>query len=187
MPICTSKRVAMNNRMAENTFRCLLAAWMLVATSTMSSTYVHGHNGGNVSHQHDSCESTLPHSTATAAFHNDHDSSIYVGHSARDVHRHGGLVLLGAFAYQPLSDKSSDSQDKSPIGWQTILVVSTAQGMRGLSKSLPFETPGVVPIADVPTGCVCQSKQPAYSCGNAAPTSLLCDRARHERSGVLLA
>jgi hypothetical protein len=158
---------------------------MLLATSVTSSTYVHGHSGGNLSHQHDGHDWALSYSTVPTAFHEGHDSHMLL--SAADVHRHGCVVLLGAIAYQPVSDKSSSSHEKLPCSWETLAVVSAAHNVRTLSKSLAVDHFGLVSIADVAIGFVCESKQPASLCAGAALASPLCDRARHERSGVLLA
>jgi len=175
----------MKNVSVEHALRWMLAAWMLLATSVTSSTYVHGHSGGNLSHQHDSHDSIPSHSSVPVTLYVGHDSHMSL--PAVEVHRHGCLALLGAVTYQPVSDESSDSHDKSPCSWKTLAVVSAANSVRALSKSLAVGHYGLVSIADVAIGFVCESKQPASRCTGTALASPLCDRARHERSGVLLA
>jgi hypothetical protein len=161
----------------------MLAAWMLLATSVTSSAYVHGHSGGNLSHQHDSSDCTLPRSFAPAAFYggNNNDMSL----SAVDTHRHGCLMLLGAITYQPMPGESSGSHEKSPCSWETI-VVSAVQGVRTLSKGLSVDHSGLASLAVLSIGCISESKQHETLCAGLAPASPLCDRARHERSGVQL-
>ena len=106
--------------------------------------------------------------------------------SAVDFHRHGCLVLLGAVTYQPMSGESTNSHEKSPIGWETI-AISAAQGVRTLSKGLAVDHSGLVALTILSISCICESKQCETRCAGVAPASLLCDRARHERSGVQLA
>lgn len=175
----------MKNVSVENAFRWMLAAWMLLATSVTSSTYVHSHSGGGLSHQHEKPDCTLSHPLMLAAFHDDHDSDMSL--SAVDVHRHGCLVLLGAVTYQPVPDEPSGSHEKSPSGWETIVAVSAAQGVRAFSKVVAIDHSGLATFAGAPVGCICESKQHETCCAGIAPASLLCDRARHERSGVQLA
>lgn len=169
----------------ENTFRWMLAAWMLLATSVTSSTYVHGHSGGNLSHQHDTHDSTPSHSSVPPTLHDGHDSHMIL--SATDVHRHGCVVLLGAIAYQPVSDKSSSSQEKLPCSWEMLVVVSAAHDVRNLSKTLAIDQSALALTATISIGSVCELKQHESFCAGTAPSFPLCDRARHERSGVLLA
>ena len=157
----------MKNVSVENALRWMLAAWMLLATSVTSSTFVHGHSGGNLSHQHDKSDCTLSHSFAPAAFHDGHDSDVSL--SAVDVHRHGCLVLLGAITYQPMPGEPSGSHEKSPSGWETIVAVSAAQGVRTLSKSLAVDHSGLASLAVFSIGCICESKQHETLCAGACP------------------
>jgi len=175
----------MKNTSVKNAFRWMLAAWMLLATSVTSSTFVHGHSGGNLSHQHESSNCTFSHSWVPATFHDSHDSDVRL--SAVDVHRHGCLVLLGAITYQPVSGEPSGSHEKAPGGWETIVAVSAAQSVRTLPKSLAVDQAGLASFAGASIGCICESKQHETLCASAVPASPLCDRARHERSGVQLA
>jgi hypothetical protein len=187
--VCSVERlrvgIVMRNASVENALRWMLAAWMLLATSVTSSTYVHGHSGGKTAHQHDGADCTLSRSFVPTTFHDGHDGDVSL--SAMDVHRHGCLVLLGAITYQPMSGEPSDPHQKSPCDWDTIVAVSAAQGVRTLSKSLAVDHSGLAAPTVLAIGCVCEAKQTVFSCADIAPVSLLCDRARHERSGVLLA
>ena len=174
----------MKNASVKNVFRWMLAAWMLLATSVTSSTYVHGHNGGNLSHRHDKSDCTLSRSFTPAAFYGGYNNDVSL--SAVDIHRHGCLAVLGAITHQPMPGEPSGSHEKSPSGWETI-VVSAAQGVRTLSKGLAVDHSGPTSLAVLSISCICESKQHENLSASAAPTSPLCDRARHERSGVQLA
>jgi hypothetical protein len=169
----------------ENALRWMLAAWMLLATSVTSSTCVHGHSGGNLSHQHDDSGCALSQPLVLAPCHDAHDSDTTL--SPVDVHRHGCLVLLGAITYQPVSGEPSRSHEKAPGGWETIVAVPAAQSVRTLSKNLATNHSVPASLAVLSVGCVCEAKQIDSSCTGIALASPLCDRARHERSGVLLA
>ena len=171
--------------LVENALRWMLAAWMLLATSVTSSTYVHGHNGGNLSHQHDKSVCALSRSFAPAAFLGGYNNDVSL--SAMDTHRHGYLVLLGAITYQPMPGDPSGSHEKSSSGWETMVTVSAAQGVRTLSKGLTLDHSGLASLAAPSISCITESKQHETRCAGLAPASTLCDRARHERSGVQLA
>ena len=175
----------MKNVPAENAIRCMLAAWMLLATSVTSSTYVHGHCDGNLSHQHDKSGCTLSRSFVPATFNGGYSNDVSL--SAVDIHRHGCLTLLGAITHQPISSESSGSHEKSPSSLETIVAVSAAQGVRTLSKGLAVDHSGLASLAVLSISCITESKQHETRCAGLAPASTLCDRARHERSGVQLA
>lgn len=174
----------MKNTSVKNAFRWMLAAWMLLATSVTSSTFVHGHNGGNLFHQHDSSDCTLSHSSVPAVFHDGHDNDVSL--SAVDVHRHGCFTLLGAIAYQPTPGEPSGSQEKSPSRWETIAAISAVQSVRTASKSLAVDHCWLASFADLSVDCICSSKQREVLPSGVVLASPLCDRARHERSGVQL-
>jgi hypothetical protein len=168
----------------ENGFRLMLAAWMLVATSITSSTYVHAHSGGKVAHQHDGDDCHRADFSATATC-NDDLYTCPVDSSSVDSHRHGCLTLLGTITYHSIPDRGSGSHEKKPCGWETIVAVSAAQTIRAPSKSLLGSYVGLVSQAILSTCCVCDSNPLGFRFADAVPA--LCDRARHERSGVLLA
>ena len=175
----------MKSRSVENPIRWMLAAWMLAATSITSSTFVHGHSDGSLSHQHDSRDYAPSHSLAPTAFHDDHESNLSL--SAADVHRHGSFGLLGTITYHPIPGERSGSHEKSSNGLETIVTVSSAQGARALSKGLAVDHSGLAVGAIILTNRVSESQQHETLCACVAPASPLCDRARHERSGVQLA
>ncbi|MHB1033457.1 MAG: hypothetical protein ACYC0Y_02325 [Pirellulales bacterium] len=174
----------MKNVSVENGVRWMLAALMLLATSVTSATYVHGHSGGNLAHQHDKSDRTIAYSFAPTAFNNGRDGDLSL--SAVDVHHHGLLMLLGTITYQPTPGESCCSHEKSPRGPEMIVAVSAAQGVRTLSKSLAVDHSGPTSLAILSISCIRESKQHETLCAGVAPASPLCDRARHERSGVQL-
>ena len=175
----------MKNVSVENALRWMLAAWMLLATSVTSSTFVHEHCGGNLSHQHDRFVCTLSDALVPAAFYDGHGNDMSL--SAEDVHRHRCLMLLGAVTHQPMPGEPSGSHEESPSGRETTVVISTTQGVRTLSRSLAVDHSGLASLAVFSTGCIGESKQHETLRAGAALASPLCDRARHERSGVQLA
>jgi hypothetical protein len=166
----------------EKVLRWMLAAWMLLATSVTSSTFMHNHSGGDMSHQHDRSDSQ---SSVLLAVHDSHDGD--VSSSAADVHRHGCLALFGAVTYLPMPGGPTGSGGKSLAGWETMVAVSASQDVRTLAKGLTIDHSGLASLAVLSTSCICESKQHETLCAGAAPASPLCDRARHERSGVQLA
>jgi hypothetical protein len=175
----------MKTRPVQIVTRCLLAAWMLAATWGTSSTYLHSHDGGGLAHQHDEHGSAISHDLTPASPHHECEGDTIP--AAPSVHRHGCLVLLGALAYQPVPERSSDSHQRHSCGWETVVAISNAQSVRSPSKSLAASCWGLAVLAALPVGCVCETRRPEYSRAGAMPASTLCDRARHERSGVLLA
>jgi hypothetical protein len=184
MPKCLMV-ATMKNVYVKTVLHCMLAAWMLLATSITSSAYVHVHNGGSVSHGHDRCDSTTLHSSVATKSYDGHHHGLSL--PAQDAHCHGCLVLLGAVTYQPLSDKSSASHDKLPMDWQMTPVVSAAQSTRGLSKNLAIDRAGLASTVIVSIDHVYETNHFESFRAGAVLFSPLCDRARHERSGVLLA
>jgi hypothetical protein len=175
----------MKNVSVENALRWMLAAWMLLATSITSSTYVHGHNGGNFAHQHDRFDYAISYPSVPAAFQDGHDNDLSL--STVDVHGHRCLGLLGTITCLPMPGEPTDSHGKSPIDWETIVAVSATQGARTLVKNLAVDHSGLASLAVFSISCICESKQHETLCAGLAPASPLCDRARHERSGVQLA
>jgi hypothetical protein len=169
----------------EHALRWMLAAWMLLAASVTPSTIVHGHSGGSLSHQHDTSGGARSYSPLSASIHDGHDGDVSL--SAADVHCHGFLTLFGAIAYQPMPGEPCDSHEKSSSTWETIVTISAGQGNRALMKHLAVDHSGQTSQAVVSIGCICAPKQHETLSAGTAPASPLCDRARHERSGVQLA
>ena len=168
----------------NNVFRWMLAAWMLLATSITSSTFVHGHSGGNVPHQHDGSDCTLPHSFQPTSFYGGHDDDARV--CVVDLHRHGCLTLLGAIASLPTPGEPTGSHGRAPSGWETILAVSAVQSVRTLSKGVALDHCWLESFANFSVGCISPAEQREIPSSGVAVASPLCDRARHERSGVQL-
>lgn len=174
----------MKHTTVENVVRWVLAALMLLATSVTSSTFVHEHTSGNLAHGHGAADCTLTQTSSPTAFHDNHDAR--VGLSTADVHRHGYFILLGAVDYVPMSGDTSGPHEKSSGGLETLVGVSTAN-VRSLSKTQAADHVGMISIASTSIDGACASKQPESFYADLAPASPLCDRARHERSGVQLA
>lgn len=174
--------IVMRNTLVEKGLRCMLAALVLLATFHTHSTYVHGHSGGNLSHGHseadDYTRSQLP-----VAPYDGNDVSAYL--SADEVHRHQCLALLGTITSKSTSGERTDSHDKSTCCGTPIAAISASHGVRGLAKSPSLDHTGLIAVTNLTTDYVCQVKQ-SESFAGVAPVSILCDRARHERSGVLL-
>lgn len=168
----------------ENAFRCMLAALMLLATSVTSSTIVHGHNGGNLSHQHDQTDSAILQSCIPTVFHNSHDAGTNLSNA--NVHLHGCLLLLGKVTFLQTPSEPSGSHEKSPCCWETIVAVPSALRVCTLSKGVTIDHSRLASFTCASIEYICQSNQHENLYAGIAPASLLCDRARHERSGVQL-
>jgi hypothetical protein len=181
------KWTAMKKIPVENTIRLMLAAWMLLATSVVSSTYVHSHQGGNRSHHHNEDKHAFSSLHVSSALHDGYHGDAYL--SSGDIHRHGCLTLLGTISYLPIPSRSHvpDSHTNFPIGWDTVVTVSAAPSVRSLAKGPTVDYTEPIAINGVSIGFVCESKQPESSHTDSSSITLLCDRARHERSGVQLA
>ena len=106
---------------------------------------------------------------------------------AADLHKHPGLLLLGAVKHLPLPSEPVSPDGKSPGGWETIATVLSARGLRACSTSTVADDFELVPVADFSVGCVCSTEQREVPTSSISLGSQLCDRARHERSGVQLA
>jgi hypothetical protein len=104
-----------------------------------------------------------------------------------DLHKHPGLLLLGAVKHLPVPSEPVSPDGKSPGGWETISTVLSARGLRACSASTVADDFELVPVADFSVGCACSIEQREVSTSSITPGSQLCDRARHERSGVQLA
>jgi hypothetical protein len=174
----------MKNSAVESGLRWTLAASMLLMMPLSSTTFVHQHSGGGAAHHHKLTDhSSLP-PTSPLPFDDDGDRN-GVGMSAVDVHHHGCLLFLGMVTYQSGPGNPSDSHRQAPRGLETAFVLSPS-GVQTFSKSLAADHLQLAASTAVSTGCVGESMRPVLSPGAFAPASLLCDRARHERSGVQL-
>jgi hypothetical protein len=178
----------MKNRSVENPLRWMLAAWSLLATMLGSSAFVHSHSGGDQPHRH-ARSAWVPnapsHPFVPGAAQGSYEGGLCL--SAADFHRHGRILLLGAIKYLPTPGEPAIPHGKSPCDWDTIIAVSAAQRTRACSNGVAVGHCELGSLADFCVGCVCPTGQqeiPALGFAQSAP---LCDRARHERSGVQLA
>jgi hypothetical protein len=178
----------MNRPAVENALRWMLAAWTLGASVFVAPTVVHGHVGGRRSHQHhpaDCVPDGLSQSFLPEAPRNGYEGRTCL--SAADFHRHRSFSLLEAVKYVPMPSEPVSPHGKSPCGWETIPVVSSARGLRACSHGVAGDHLQLASPADLSVECICQSGQHKTPAPGAAPSAPLCDRARHERSGVQLA
>jgi hypothetical protein len=177
----------MKKHSVENALRCMLAAWMLLATASASSTFAHSHFDGDRPHGHeqfDCVPADLPQLPRPGDDQGGHRGSLSL--SDADFHQHWYLLLFGV-EYQPVPSELGSSREKSPCGWETIIAVSTAQGKRASSIGVGVDYLQLTSLANRFVDCVCQPGQHEIPAIGDAPTAPLCDRARHERSGVQLA
>ena len=178
----------MNKPVVENALRWMLAAWTLGASSFVAPTVVHSHTGGLRSHRHDLADGApdgLVRSFLPEALRNGYEGRTCL--SAADIHQHGRFLLLGAVKYLPMPSEPVSPHSKSLCGWETILVVSSAQGLRACSNGVAGDHLQSASLAALSVECTCQSGQQEIIALGVAPSAPLCDRARHERSGVQLA
>lgn len=178
----------MNKLTVESTLRWVLAAWTLLATTLVSPTVVHSHFEGYRPHGHDRSDSIsvgLLQPSRSGGDQGGYRRGISL--SGADCHEHRYLLLVGAVEYLPVSGEPGSSHQKSQCGWETILAVSAAPGMRACSNGLAVDQLQLASLANRSVDCICQSGQHEISAPDAAPSAPLCDRARHERSGVQLA
>ena len=164
--------------------------WTLWASALASPAIVHSHSGGESPHRHGRAENShhaLLHSGASGGFVGSGEAETFI--APAEAHQHGRLLFFGSIRYRPMPNAPADRHGDSLCGCETILTaISPDPGVRvSLSGALgsPFERMSLV---DPSMGCVDSAEWGAAACAGAAvPSPLLCDRARHERSGVLLA
>jgi hypothetical protein len=145
----------------QDAVRWTLSAWMLLATSISSTTFAHDHTSGQLAQQHRGCD-----------------------------HR-----LSGSLTAKCLLDGQNGSgseptvpRDESPCNWCCwIAAVSAAQVVRAPSQDRVIDRLGPTFGALIATTRTADSLRCEVPSADAAPSSPLCDRARHERSGVQLA
>lgn len=178
----------MNKLAVESALRWMLAAWTLLATTFASPTFAHSHLEGGSPHGHDrsDCVSAdLPQPSRPGDDQGGYHGGMSL--SGADFHEHRCLLLLGAVEYLPITSEPGSSHQKSPCSWETIIVVSAAQGIRACSNGLAVDHLQLASLANRSVDCICPSGQHEIPVLDAAPSAPLCDRARHERSGVQLA
>jgi hypothetical protein len=178
----------MTRQVLNDGLRGLMAAWLLAVTAFPSSVIAHSHSGGERLHHHgeNGCDVgrfATPLRLDSPDDLRDREACL----AADDFHRHGYFGVLGVAKYLPSSGEPCGSECDSPCYWEVALgnaaspCVPTGAngawvghwGLAGAADDLPAD--GICPIAHDGTS----------ACSLA--TSPLCDRARHERSGVQLA
>jgi hypothetical protein len=174
------------NKLAVRSPVWMLAAWSLLAPAFVSPTLAHSHFAGDRPHGHTrpDCISVDPRQPSESG-----DNRIGHGRlslSEADLHWHRYLLWLGAVEYLPGSTEPGSPEPKSPspCDWETTIAVSAAQGIRASSTGLAVDH---VQLASRFAECVYPSGRHEISAVGVAPSVPLCDRARHERSGVQLA
>jgi hypothetical protein len=176
----------MKNASVKNAFRSLLAAWTLLALSMSSATFVHCHSGGCLSHGQNAAHDSLAGSVAPVNLHDDHEGTASL--SVANVHHHGFVTLLGTLTCLPASGGSTVPHDESPCNWCCwIATASTAEIVRPASESR-VRDPSGPPLG--PLVLTIRADSPSWHETlrvDLPRATLLCDRARHERSGVQLA
>jgi hypothetical protein len=171
-----------------NTARVLLAAWTLLAAGLAFPPVVHRHSGGNDPHHHDWTESApgtisfldVPDLSASS-----HADEILL--SADDLHQHDSLWLLGTVRYLPPTSEPVNPHGKSPCDWEaSVVAVLTAPGLRTSSNGTVADSFDLASLVDLAVDCISVPEQGKAPFCSTVPSSLLCDSARHELSGVLL-
>ena len=178
----------MNKLAIENALRWVLAAWTLMVSVFAPSTVVHRHSGGNIPHQHyqsDRAPDASSYSLAPRPFPEGYEG--WTCPLPADLHKHPGLFLLGAVKHLPATSQPVNSNDESSGGWETYSTILSARGLRTGSANAAADDFDLVPVADLCAGYICSNEQREVPAFSVAPCSQLCDRARHERSGVQLA
>jgi hypothetical protein len=177
--------IEMKKLRIENAVRLLLAAWMLLSAPAMPSTSVHAHHGGNVSHHHYHPEGQLPSAYLPTGLH-DAESCI----EPSETHTHFSFMLWGAKFELPIGNPSSatDPNPREFCGNDAIAVLVLPAHTQNLTKIPSIDSWGPPCLAPIWGSVACEANQPDWRCSGDLPQgALLCDRARHERTGVLLA
>lgn len=173
----------------ENALRSTLAAWMLLAAIVSSSTFIHSHSDGGIAHQHDRSECIalgLSDSSGSGTDRGVHHG--WMSLSRTDSHQHRSLLPWGNVIYVPTSGEPAVPDGKSPCGWcYWIATVSAAQLARTASENRSADPIGPISGLMVSTDRLYDSLRCGIPRAGIVLAAPLCDRARHERSGVQLA
>ena len=176
----------MNSLLIENGLRVWLAASLLAATTLAIPSFVHSHSGGQRPHDHDPGERGLSESVKRHVRRAEHHYHHEAVPDAHHLHEHAYLVFLGRTIPLPESEQSDGSHRGSHPECELLYAVPFRNEMprsAGGSIHLPW---WFTSAADNHLRCdVVVEQEGAPSI--VAPAPFLCDRARHERSGVLLA
>jgi hypothetical protein len=174
----------MRNTSVTNALRWMLAAWMLLATSVMPS-WSYGHSDGYFPNQHKVTDCTQRCSFAPTTFCGNRDNDVSL---SADVHNHGSLKLLGSIKCSPPSGQPTIPHDGSKCSWCAwISIISAAQGIRISPKELTYGQFLLDGLTSALINGFGESNLHGNFCSYDALVFPLCDRARHERSGVQLA
>lgn len=186
---CLAGESVMMRFKAEKIVRWTLAAYMLWASASAFPPIVHRHAGGSSSHQHDSADGTSAaslHAIDSDAFVRGFDREICA--TADDLHQHGYVLLLGAAKHLPMRSAVGHPQGTSPCGWETVFTLGVAApGARACLSGATWGQFELTPVSDSFVAHTGFSERREVQPSSVPSHSLLCDRARHERSGVLLA
>lgn len=178
----------MKNLAVENALRWVLAAWTLGVSVFAPTTVVHRHFGGQSPHEH-SCFDPAPEATLYSCEPVDLCKGLeFTAFSLpTDLHKHPGFLLLGTVKHVPMPGESNGPDGKSPGGWETISTALSSRCLRVSATSSWADDFELAPVADFCAGCASIREHHEVSTSSDVRCSQLCDRARHERSGVQLA
>lgn len=172
----------MRNTAVTNALQWLLATWILLATS-VTPYWAHDHNSGDFANQHNGAGCTRLCSYSPIAYRGDHNENAGL---CDDCLNHGFPGLPGSEKCLPSPKQSTIPHEGTRCCWCAWLrTVSAAQGIRISPKEL---TLGQLWLGDLSSTSIgdLESNLRGVFCSNAARSFPLCDRARHERSGVQL-
>jgi len=116
-----------------------------------------------------------------AADHHDHHSVA----AADDLHRHVFLVFLGSAVPLPGPDEPGGSHEESPPDLELLFALPSQNQVLSSSGGSSHLQCWLTSEVDQRVDCNVGEREVRSS--NVAPVAFLCDRARHERSGVQLA
>jgi hypothetical protein len=167
--------------------RWLLASWMLVAATLPPVAVTHAHANGRGTHRHAKTTYSHVHRHPAAEERTPGTSDLvrFRGMSldAADVHGHIFLGWVGSIACSPVTNpKDSDQQPASDDGGLALVAAPMVR-----PTTVGASAWGLVPQVNSEVAFVRLAHDDAGREPWATPSPPLCDRARHERSGVQLA
>lgn len=184
-----ARQGAMKSVAANSIIRWTLTVWMLWVSAFAIPPIVHRHEGGDRPHQHGPSDgdhvekSQLPDVDTPVNGH-----AIATIFPSADLHLHSGILLPGAIGHRLAPSELGRSSGPTSCGWETgLTAIATFTGSRvswlgGVWAHIElWPPPGLFVLQ------ACQSDRFEELSSTAPAHSFLCDRARHERSGVLLA
>ena len=177
------------NSLIENGLRVLLAGSLLAATTLATPSVVHSHWGGQRPHDHDPGERILSQSAQRHTHRAGPDHRHHEHHTvpaADDLHEHVYVAFLGCTIPLPEpAEPDGSHQGPHPDRGLPFAVSFRNELPRSAGGSFPLPW-WFASVADNHLLCDRVVEQEGPPC-KVAPAPFLCDRARHERSGVLLA